>query len=111
MTSYNGIGVNNDPHTFNFGFKFGYTISGKIFNDINKNKIQDAGDEDYTGPASITIIPSGGVVTINPDNSYIIQGLVDWNIYGLFCIYFASRFYSGISGSGSIHWSKSRIGV
>jgi hypothetical protein len=52
----------------------GYAISGKVFNDINKNKVQDGGETSYTGPAQIT--STGGTVALNPaTNSYNITGL------------------------------------
>lgn len=77
VSSYTQDVVSGEKYgPFNFGYKYGYTISGKVFNDINKNKRFDVGiDEDYTGTVNVNRSPSRGVVTVNADNSYIIQGL------------------------------------
>ncbi len=52
-----------------------YTISGNVFNDVNKNNIKDSAETNYTGPVAITITPNLGVVTVNADRSYSITGL------------------------------------
>ncbi len=93
ISSYTQDVVSGEKYgPFNFGYKYGYTISGKIFNDVNKNKIFDDGiDEDYPGPVSIDRNPSRGAVTVNMDKSYIIQGLEE----DTYTVSFASSLLSG----------------
>lgn len=60
---------------FDFGIRPVYTISGEIFNDVNRNRIKDVGEVNYTGAAQIT--SSGGTVSFNSsNNTYIITGLL-----------------------------------
>lgn len=56
-----------------FGFKFGYTIRGNVFNDANKNMKLDFGESNYTGPVNIT--STGGVSSVNANRSYLVEGL------------------------------------
>lgn len=50
-----------------------YTITGRVFNDDNKNGIQDAGEPNYVGTPSITA--SQGIVTTKADGTYTISNL------------------------------------
>ncbi len=49
-----------------------YTISGKVFNDLNKDDVIDNGETNYTG--GITIANNGGTTTTN-NGAYTISGL------------------------------------
>lgn len=63
----------------NFGNRYGYQISGSVFNDLNKNKLKDPTDEAYTGNVSIlsqaVTTSTNGTVTINPNGTYLVTGL------------------------------------
>lgn len=49
--------------TINFRIARLYTISGNVFNDINKNRLKDADESNYQG--QITMSTTGGVITVN----------------------------------------------
>lgn len=62
----------------NFGNRYGYQISGSVFNDINKNHIKDAGEQSYSG--GVIISASTGTVITKPDGTYTINGLLAGNV-------------------------------
>lgn len=61
----------------NFGNRFGYYVTGFVFNDLNKNRIRESSDENFA--EKITINSKGsvvnGIVSVNPDGSYKVDGL------------------------------------
>ncbi|HVT01085.1 MAG TPA: SdrD B-like domain-containing protein [Patescibacteria group bacterium] len=68
LTTPNPVAVSNSSHVANFGIQFtGYTISGKVFVDTNKNGVQDcvgscnngAGDEQNYNGATIQRVGPG----------------------------------------------------
>ena len=50
-----------------------YTISGSVYNDLNKNNVKDGTDSNYAAPPSITA--SRGTVTTNANGTYTISNL------------------------------------
>ncbi len=65
------------PTTVNFGISPLHTVSGRIFNDRNKNKIFDGGDSIYTsGSLEISGTTTSGTVTTNSINgSYTLSNI------------------------------------
>lgn len=63
-----GASINN-----NFGNKFGYQVTGSVFNDINKNRKKDATESTINGAV---IAASNGTVTSNPDGTFTVAGLL-----------------------------------
>jgi hypothetical protein len=57
----------------NFGNRYGYSITGDVFVDANKDGSEDNGEANYSGGSTIT--SSAGTITNNPDGSYSIMGL------------------------------------
>lgn len=66
----NGVTYKNN----NFGNRYGYSVSGTVFNDINKNQLLDAGEKGIT--SGITITSSQGSVTTKPDGTYSVVGIL-----------------------------------
>lgn len=70
----NGAAVTNR----NFGVSQGYIITGNVFNDINKNGIKEASEQNYLGTPSLTATRNGvpvGTLTTGPGGYYQISGL------------------------------------
>lgn len=70
----NGAAVTNQ----NFGVSQGYIITGNVFNDINKNGINEADEQNYSGIPSLTATRNGvpvGTITTGPGGYYQISGL------------------------------------
>jgi hypothetical protein len=55
-----------------FGNRYGYSIAGAVFNDINKNRFKDGSEQNV--PGSIVTATSGTIIN-NADGSYLIDGL------------------------------------
>lgn len=70
----NGAAVTNRI----FGVSQGYIITGNVFNDINKNGIKEASEQNYSGIPSISATRNGvpiGTITTGPGGYYQISGL------------------------------------
>jgi hypothetical protein len=55
-----------------------YTISGNIFNDINKNGIKDDGETNYPGTPILTT--NRGTISTAPNGLYSVNGVPAGNI-------------------------------
>lgn len=74
--TYSGVNVKSGSTfpNYDFGNRYGYTITGAVFNDINKNRKQDTGDRPYTG--GITISASSGTLTTDSTTgTFRVEGL------------------------------------
>ena len=67
--------------TVNFGIVRLYTISGNVFNDVNKNRVKDGGEANVSG---ISMSASGGNLAVNSGaGTYTITNLLagTYNVY------------------------------
>lgn len=53
-----------------------YSISGNVFTDLNKNKLEDNGETNYPATPPISLSPNTGTVKANADGSYSITNII-----------------------------------
>lgn len=72
-TSYTiGVISGNIYNGFDFGNRYGYAITGSIFNDINKNRLREGSEQSVPGS---TVAVAAGTVINNANGTFAIEGL------------------------------------